>query len=246
MNTFRNNLRRNFTTIPNALILDNTLSDRARFMFCYMASKPDDWVFYQANMARELGYSVDTARKYIDELIKAGWMTREMRRNDKGKYDSYDYVLLDHPCGKNTDTVNIQVGKNPSRKISALTNKDFVQSNYLEQKTIETNAKQENEVIKTIQDPLSYKTAKETFIVLAAAARIEYPAQFAEAYFLNEQQKGRYYMLTVPTAPDDIHSWLSKHVAGINAWALRERQFTKGKVANETITKLSTIKLPKV
>ena len=108
------------------------------------------------------------------------------------------------------------------------------------------SANENSEVAKTIKDPLAYKTAKETFIVLAAAARIEYPAQFAEAYFLNEQQKGRYYMLTVPTAPDDIHSWLSKHVAGINAWSLRERQFSKERGMGDVSKNSSAIKLPKV
>ena len=115
---------------------------------------------------------------------------------------------------------------------------------------LETDFTDEKKSISSVQETINnltaYKTATESFITLAAAARLKYPEESAEPYFLNEQQKGRYYMLTVPTAPDDIHSWLSKHVAGINAWALRERQFSKGKVTSETTTKFSNIKLPKV
>jgi hypothetical protein len=126
MNKLNNKIKDNFTIIPNDIIRNKSLSDRARFIFCYMASMPDDWKFYQGVMAKELGYTKDTLRKYIEELLETGYLDREQRR-EVGKFDSYDYTLNFSPCTKNTDTVKIRDGKNPTREKSSLINKDLEQ-----------------------------------------------------------------------------------------------------------------------
>jgi len=126
MNKLNNKLKENFTIIPNGLLRSKNISDRARFLFCYMASMPDNWKFYQGAMAKELGYSVDTLRKYLDELLSTGYLQREQRRQE-GKFDSYDYTINFSPCMEKTDTVKNGSGKIPNREKSTLTNKDFKQ-----------------------------------------------------------------------------------------------------------------------
>lgn len=126
MNKLNNKIKDNFTIIPNEIIRNKSLSDRARFIFCYMASMPDDWKFYQGAMAKELGYTKDTLRKYIEELLETGYLNREQRR-ETGKFDSYDYTLNFTPSGKNTDTVKNRHDKKPTRENSTLINKDFKQ-----------------------------------------------------------------------------------------------------------------------
>jgi hypothetical protein len=126
MNKLNNKIKDNFTIIPNEIIRNKSLSDRARFIFCYMASMPDDWKFYQGVMAKELGYTKDTLRKYIEELLETGYLDREQRR-EVGKFDSYDYTLNFSPCTKNTDTVKIRDGKKPTRENPSLINKDLEQ-----------------------------------------------------------------------------------------------------------------------
>ena len=126
MNKLNNKIKDNFTIIPNDIIRNKSLSDRARFIFCYMASMPDDWKFYQGVMAKELGYTKDTLRKYIEELLETGYLNREQRR-ETGKFDSYDYTLNFTPSGKKADTVKSRDGKNPTRENSSLINKDLEQ-----------------------------------------------------------------------------------------------------------------------
>ena len=126
MNKLNNDIKKNFTIIPNDIIRNKSLSDRARFIFCYMASMPDDWKFYQGAMAKELGYTKDTLRKYIEELITTGYLRREQRR-EEGKFDSYDYTLNFTPSGKKADTVKSRNGEKPTREKSTLTNKDCEQ-----------------------------------------------------------------------------------------------------------------------
>jgi predicted transcriptional regulator len=132
MNKLNNKIKENFTIIPNEIIRNKNISDRARFIFCYMASMPDDWKFYQGAMAKELGYTKDTLRKYIDELLTTGYLHREQRR-EEGKFDSYDYTLNFIPSGKKADTVKSRNVEKPTREKSTLTNKD------LEQRKTNTN-----------------------------------------------------------------------------------------------------------
>jgi hypothetical protein len=137
MNKLNNKIKENFTTIPNSIIRNKNLSDRARFLFCYMASMSDDWKFYQGTMAKELGYTKDTLRKYVDELIETGYLQKEERRI-KGKFDSFFYTINYEPCGKNTDTV-----KNHSVKIPTQEKSTLINNNCKEEKNInKTNNKE--------------------------------------------------------------------------------------------------------
>ena len=127
MSNFINGLK-NFQVIPRELIFDNSLSDRARFVFCFMASKPDGWDFLLNPMAKELGYSVETLRKYINELIDGGWLKKGEQNNDDGKFGAVVYTLLsakntdskknrheELPTRENTDTEIFRHGKNPTQ-----------------------------------------------------------------------------------------------------------------------------------
>jgi DNA-binding Lrp family transcriptional regulator len=151
MNNIRNNIKRDFTTIPNALINDNELTDRARFLFCYMAAKPDDWKFYQNKISKDLGLSIDTIRKYISELEESGWLSRELVRSE-GKFDSYDYTLNNSPCRQNTDTVKNHNGKKPTRENLVLTNEIPLQKNTFTNK--EKNKVVENEFSTVLVDEI--------------------------------------------------------------------------------------------
>ena len=98
MGNFVNKLS-NYQVIPRELIFDNTLSDRARFVYCYMASKPTGWDFYMTPMAKEIGYSVDTLRKYINELIENGWIVKGEQKNE-GVFGAVTYTLNDYKTPK--------------------------------------------------------------------------------------------------------------------------------------------------
>lgn len=123
MATIFNELR-NFQNIPRELIFDSSLSDRARFVFCFMVSKPDDWQFFLEPMANEIGYSVETLRKYIKELVESGWIVKGEQERDKGVFGATSYTLRANKksCTENTDTENFRHGKNPTQH-----NRDIIQ-----------------------------------------------------------------------------------------------------------------------
>lgn len=123
MATIFNELK-NFQNIPRELIFDSSLSDRARFVFCFMVSKPDDWQFFLEPMAKEIGYSVETLRKYIKELVESGWIVKGEQERDKGVFGATSYTLRANKksCTENTDTENFRHGKIPIQH-----NRDIIQ-----------------------------------------------------------------------------------------------------------------------
>jgi len=88
-----NELKEKYAQIPNELIEDDSLSDRARFVFCYMASRPDGWNFKNNHLARVLGYSVETLRKYLKELHTAGWVINKGQSVENGEFGGNIYEL---------------------------------------------------------------------------------------------------------------------------------------------------------
>ena len=115
MANFNNELN-NYQVIPRDLIFDNTLSDRARFVFCFMASKPNGWDFFLEPMAKEIGYSVETLRKYINELVNSGWLEKGKQKKEKGVFGATEYTLkaTKSPCTENTESQKFRVGKIPT------------------------------------------------------------------------------------------------------------------------------------
>lgn len=108
MGNFKSELS-NYQNVPRELVFDKNLSDRARFVYVFMACKPDGWDFYLEPMAKDIGYSVDTLRKYINELVTSGWLIKGKQTNEKGVFGAVEYTLK---ATKKPDTEFFRHGNN--------------------------------------------------------------------------------------------------------------------------------------
>jgi hypothetical protein len=90
-----------------------------------MSSMSEDWKFYQSKMAKDLGYSKDTLRKYLDELVSTGYLKRTQRRSEHGRFDSFDYEIDFIPNPDFTVSEKTRNGEIPSRKNPSLKNNNF-------------------------------------------------------------------------------------------------------------------------
>jgi hypothetical protein len=134
MNKVTNKTKKFFTQIPNDLIRNSSISDRARFLYCYMSSMAEEWQFYQSKMAKDLGYSKDTLRKYLDELVSTGYLKRTQKRSELGRFDSFDYVIDFIPNPDFTVSEKSRHGESPKRENPALK-----KNNFKEEKIIKNN-----------------------------------------------------------------------------------------------------------
>jgi hypothetical protein len=175
MNNLKNPLKSDFTMVSNEVVQDSNLSDRARFIYCYMASMPDNWVFYQANLAKSLGYSRETLQKYMNELLKAGVLTRKQEKNGT-KFANYTYELMAYKKQepKFSVTEKSRNGNFPQREFSATeklgTNKETLkQRNIKDKETVKTNTAQsqaidasQSQALDDIAQPETVKPSKKT------------------------------------------------------------------------------------
>ena len=103
--------------IPNELIDDIELTDRARFMYVYMASKPDDWRFLNGDLSKRLKYTIKTVRSNINKLTERGWITKIPQSKINGRFTPNTYIINPSPdnllCDPFVDTV-----KKPHDKLS--------------------------------------------------------------------------------------------------------------------------------
>lgn len=94
MGVLHNEIKSNFTQIPNQLLFDSKLSFGARILFCYLASKPPNWKVINADIKKTLKISEETIAKYFKELISADWINRKRETNKKGQFHGgYNYTL---------------------------------------------------------------------------------------------------------------------------------------------------------
>ena len=81
-----------FTMVPNEVLQSQTLSLRARGLFAYMMSFPEDWVFYKSELHKNLPEGRDAVRAAFDELVGMGWIVVTERKTHNGQF-TYTYEL---------------------------------------------------------------------------------------------------------------------------------------------------------
>ena len=79
-----------FTVIKNTMLKDPKLSAKAKGILCYIMCLPPDWVLYVSELKKHFTDGRDSITSGINELIKAGYMTKTECRDEQGRY-VYDY-----------------------------------------------------------------------------------------------------------------------------------------------------------
>ena len=85
-----------FTVINNNVIQDERLSWKARGIFAYLWSKPDDWDFYETEVAKHAPDGRNSLRTGLKELEKLGYLKRTRLRVD-GHLSGSAWLLTDNP-----------------------------------------------------------------------------------------------------------------------------------------------------
>ena len=85
----------NYEAIPRELIYDSSLSTQSRFLYVYMTAKPDDWNFYLEPLAKEIGWSRSTLKRFMNELIQTGWIIRVGLKRNGNRNGSNEYIIND-------------------------------------------------------------------------------------------------------------------------------------------------------
>ena len=99
--TIRTGPRKGFVVLYRSAAQDTRLSLEARGLLVMMASLPDNWSYSETGLASKAGCGRQKVNRILRELIDAGYLLREQRHGENGKFTSCTYVLQEEaPAGK--------------------------------------------------------------------------------------------------------------------------------------------------
>lgn len=115
-----------FTQVANSVLNDPNLSWKAKGIFAYIYSKPEDWDYSTDRMARDASDGLDSLYSGIKDLEKFGYLVRH--RLSSGKME---YTVTYQPKTEKASLGNSLAGKNgPLSNKEQLTNKEDKQISY--------------------------------------------------------------------------------------------------------------------
>jgi len=100
MAVLKNKLKQDFTIVANQAIEDQRLTPIEFRLYCYLCSRPDNWIINNADVQNKLQIkSRATLAKYWKKLISLGLISRQKAKGQQGMFGGFDYTVLDYsPC----------------------------------------------------------------------------------------------------------------------------------------------------
>lgn len=112
MAIIKHNYTRCYTVIDNTCLQDPTMSLKAKGLYAYLMSLPEDWVLHQTELKRHFKDGKDSIRTAIYELIEKGYVTKTDTRNELGQIVDCTYVVYDTPKGE--PNIETPIAENPT------------------------------------------------------------------------------------------------------------------------------------
>lgn len=102
---------RNYTVLDNTFLKDVRLSWKAKGLFAYILSLPEDWKIYTTELQNHATDGETALRAAIKELTEYGYIQQQREKDEKGRWASYSYVIIENPLVENPNVGNPNVGK---------------------------------------------------------------------------------------------------------------------------------------
>lgn len=98
MNNFsKEKLQTGFTQVPNHILQNPKTTAKAKWLHCYLLSRPDNWVFYMSEIEKNTKDGRGVIESAMKELIDAGYVIRTSQRDNKGRFKNYHYHIRYNP-----------------------------------------------------------------------------------------------------------------------------------------------------
>lgn len=124
-----------FGIIPNALLNDPNISWKAKGLFWYLQSKPDDWDFAVARICKEANDGEKATISWIKELEHAGYLKRNKYQNALWHWD-IEYILSDIPIAENRQQEIEAVAENPCAENPCAENRQTIKEIISKKETV--------------------------------------------------------------------------------------------------------------
>ena len=113
----QNKVKSKFSTIPNALITDESLSSKERMIVVYLFSRPEDWIVRRSDIKKVIGIKDNTTyANYWTNIYNSGWVEKSNIKDSKGQFNGYNITLNSERIAMNIRKYREKPdnGKNPT------------------------------------------------------------------------------------------------------------------------------------
>lgn len=86
-----------YAQISRKTLQDKNLSWKAKGLLAYLLSLPGDWQIYQSELPAHSLDGIKSTRTAFKELIVSGYISGNRKRNEKGLYLGYEYIVHESP-----------------------------------------------------------------------------------------------------------------------------------------------------
>lgn len=126
-------IKNRYGTVPNALLNSDQISFKAKGLYAYIQSKPDDWDFSVERISSQVKEGKPSISAALKELENAGYLSRIRYQTDFG-YWVVEYLLHEFPIQESLHTgipmqENPIAGKPSNNSNKDLSNKDILYNN---------------------------------------------------------------------------------------------------------------------
>lgn len=113
-----------YAVIPNAALQDKSLSYEATGLLAMMLSLPDDWEIHKSWLQEQKQKcGRDKLTRMMAELVEAGYVRKQVKQGDAGKFDGVDWLVFPTAQLKNRTTEKPSDGKPDTTKETDLQSK---------------------------------------------------------------------------------------------------------------------------
>lgn len=159
-----------FVQIDKRAIEDEGLSWKAKGLLCYLLSKPDDWKIYINELKKHSTDGRDATRSALNELMECGYVLRNRLHGDNGKFQGFEYLVLESPftdpqsiCGLSVNGSPVNGLSENGKSVTTNNNKTNNNSNNIESRRAprHTQGEIENQRPHNIQVPVNSKEGED-------------------------------------------------------------------------------------
>lgn len=122
-------LETNYTKIPNQLIDDTSISDKAKVTYIKMRRCAPSWTFSVRGLAKVLKKSIGTISGALKELEEKGYIERQQTRDEFNRFGRMEYTIRNTPCtnnlNDNKDSILDKTNSNNSHELSGCLTTDL-------------------------------------------------------------------------------------------------------------------------
>lgn len=97
MAIYRVEHKKNYTTVNNFICKDSRLSWKAKGIWLYAFSRPDDWEFKESDIIKQSTDGRDSVRAALKELENIGYLVRHQEKDLNGRYSKTIFTFHEVP-----------------------------------------------------------------------------------------------------------------------------------------------------